>query len=199
MWKEKLSTLSPNLRSNIFPLFLAVIGVILLSFGLISSLTAKSDDQEDITFEQGNEEKQEVKIVVDIQGAVVSPGVYTLEANARIKDALIAASGLSSDADREWIARNLNQAAKVQDGAKIYIPAKGEQVQAASTGVVSTSGLININTASSSELDKLPGIGPVTAQKIIDNRQYTAIEDLRSKNVVGQSVFEKIKDKISIY
>jgi competence protein ComEA len=205
MWKEKLLTLSPNLRSNILPLFLAVLGVILLGAGLVSSL-AGTDREEDITFESSNSDQdiKETKIVVDIQGAVVAPGVYELPSESRIKDVLIAASGLSSDADREWISKNLNQAAKLTDGGKIYIPKVGESNsfinlgQAGSLGVTA-SGLININSSSQSELESLPGIGPVTAGKIIDNRPYAAIEDLRSKKVVGQSVFDKIKDKISVY
>lgn len=203
MWKEKLLTLSPNLKSNIFPLLLGVIGLILLSLGFISSLVGSSKT-DDIVFEEGNEQSEESKIIIDIQGAVVSPGVYTLKGDARIKDALIAASGLASDADREWVAKNLNQAARIQDGAKIYIPKYGESSsvssgQEVSAGLVSASGSININSASQSELESLPGIGPVTAGKIIDNRPYSAIDELRTKKVVGQSVFEKIKDKISIY
>lgn len=203
MWKEKLLTLSPNLRSNVLPLFLAITGLLLLSFGLISSIIGNPKTEE-IVFEKGTEQSEGSKIVIDIQGAVVSPGVYTLEGDVRIKDALIAAFGLSSDADREWIAKNINQAAKIQDGAKIYIPKYGESLSASkgletSAGLVSASGLININSASKSELESLPGVGPVTAGKIIDNRPYTAIDELKAKKVVGQNVFEKIKDKISIY
>ncbi len=59
--------------------------------------------------------------------------------------------------------------------------------------------LININTASESQLDTLPGIGPVTAQKIIVGRQYGSIDELLSKKVVGAKVFEQLKDKISVY
>ena len=59
--------------------------------------------------------------------------------------------------------------------------------------------MVNINTASETELDALPGVGPVTAQKIISNRPYQKIDDLVSKKAVGASVFSKIKDQISIY
>jgi len=202
MLREKLLTLSPKIRSNIIPLMLGVIGLILLSYGLISSLGSSAEPEEDIVFESSDEKASETKILIDIQGAVVSPGVYSIDANARIKDALIAASGLSSEADREWVAKNLNQAAKVSDGAKIYIPGVGEvgsgMWEAGNAGI-QTSDLININSASQGELESLPGIGPVTAQKIIDNRPYSSIEELRSKKVVGSKVFEDIKDKISTY
>lgn len=186
-------------KGNLLPLVFGLVGLILLSYGLISSLSSSAEEPEDIIFDSSNEKVQEAKIIIDIQGAVVFPGVYTLDTDGRIKDALIQAGGLSSDADREWVAKNLNQAAKLSDGSKIYIPRLNEQVQAQSTGTISTSGLININSASSSELDTLPGIGPVTANKIIDNRPYTAVEDLLTKKAVGQSVFENIKDKISVY
>ena len=200
MWKEKLSTLSPKIKENIIPLLLGVFGLILLSYGVIHSINSGqvSSDQ-DIVFEEGNKEQSEAKIVVDIEGAVVTPGVYSLNSDARVKDALIVAFGLSSDADREWVAKNLNQAAKLNDGAKIYIPKEGEAVKTSSQGFVSTSGLININSASSSELESLSGIGPVTAGKIIENRPYTAIDELLTKKIVGSKVFDKIKEKISVY
>lgn len=62
-----------------------------------------------------------------------------------------------------------------------------------------SSGTININQASESELDALPGIGPVTAQKIISNRPYQSVEDLLNKKAVGASEFAKIKDQMSVY
>lgn len=148
------------------------------------------------------------KILVDVSGAVVKPGVYSLDADARIQDALVAAGGIAEKADRARIAQMLNLAAKLSDGAKVYIPRVGETqvtLQGAvksETDTVSTTSSgngVNINQASESELDTLPGIGKVTAEKIIANRPYQSINELTQKKVLGASVFEKIKDKITVY
>lgn len=206
MWRERLLTSLYSLnKAQLASIVLFFLGFVLLSGGLIYSLrSSDSEKAQDITFESGSSarssESTEQKIMVDVEGAVINPGVYSLSPSARIKDALIAAGGLSDVADRVWMEKNLNLALKLSDSAKIYIPKVGESsVQSSNSSVVSSSGLININSASSSELDSLPGIGLVTAQKIIDNRPYSQIEDLRNKKIVGQSVFEKIKDKISLY
>ncbi len=141
---------------------------------------------------------------IDISGAVENPGVYTLSAESRIQDALVAAGGLSLAADRDWVAKYLNLAQKAIDGTKIYIPNKTEAkvtVSQGSTLGVATAGneLININTASSFELDSLPGVGEVTVQKIISGRPYQKTDELLTKKIVNKSTFEKIKDKISTY
>lgn len=206
MWKEKLLTSLYSLNKlQIASIALFFLGIILFGGGLIYSLRSSSDDtSEDIKFESGSTslttgaQANEQKVTVDVEGAVVNPGVYNLTSNSRVKDALISAGGLSSDADRNWVEKNLNLALKISDGSKIYVPRIGEQVQSASSNSPNST-LININSATLSELDGLSGVGPVTAQKIIDGRPYSSIEDLRSKKIVGQSVFEKIKDKISIY
>lgn len=207
MWKEKLLTLWQSKLATMQPgsyvaIGLAFIGLILLGYGLISSINRGQVSSEDIVFESSEQTTNKTsQIVVDVSGAVVSPGVYTLDLGSRIKDALISASGLSSDADRDWVSKSLNLASKLNDGSKIYIPSRGEVSLRGTNpaGVVSASGLIDINSASSSELDGLPGIGPATAQKIIDNRPYASIEDLTSKKAVTSKIFEKIKDRISVY
>lgn len=86
---------------------------------------------------------------------------------------------------------------------KIYIPKAGEAVFAGSVSGVSTAAsdpqvLVNLNTTSLGELDKLPGVGPVTAQKIIDGRPYVSVDELLSSKIVGKSVYDKIKNQISI-
>lgn len=202
--KEIIEGYLPKIREHYLPLLLMALGFVLLSGGLIYSLNANSGKpSDDIQFESGETVKDkniEQKITIDVEGAVINPGIYSLSSSSRIKDALIAAGGLSSGADREWMEKNLNLALKLSDSAKIYIPRIGDpSAGSGQEGVVSVSGLININSASSSELDSLPGIGPITAQKIIDNRPYSSIEDLKSKKIVGQSVFDKIKDKIGVY
>jgi competence protein ComEA len=133
--------------------------------------------------------------LVDVGGAVVNPGIYEFGPEARLNDALVAAGGLDEDADADWVSHNLNLAGKLTDGVKIYVPYRGEGEVA---GVAGGTDLININSASLTELDRLWGIGPVTAQKIIDSRPYAKIEDLLEKKIVKANVFEEIKDKISV-
>lgn len=143
------------------------------------------------------------EVVVEISGAVQKPGVYKLLASERLERLLIASGGLAADADREWVEKNLNRAARLVDGQKIYIPKAGEvelrTKDLGGKGSVAglTSGLVNLNTASAGELDSLPGIGTVRAQAIIDNRPYSSSEELLSKKVIPQSVYEKIKEKVT--
>lgn len=142
--------------------------------------------------------------VLDIAGAVLKPGVYKLPAGSRLSDAVAQAGGFAPNADDEYISKSINLAQKVSDGAKIYIPKKGEAVQSFSSqnsGALSSSigGKININTASQSQLESLPGIGPVTAGKIIAARPYQGVDELLVKKIVGQKTFEKIKGDISVF
>jgi competence protein ComEA len=153
------------------------------------------------------------EIVVDVSGAVISPGVYRLPTGGRVGEALTAAGGLSAGADRDWVAKNINLAGKLVDGTKIYVPNRQESgsgkaglpaAEAGSAGKINTasnlvSSSININTATSAELDTLPGIGPATATKIISNRPYQSVSELVEKKVVSQRVYDQIKDKVSVY
>lgn len=213
-----LETFLPFFSKYKFPVLIGVIGLICFGYGLISLFAPKSSNN-DITFTPAIENEKSVKaaqdikdpssssgrqIVIDVSGAVLRPGVYHLPIDSRLQDALTAAGGMSNEADQEVIAKQLNLAAKLTDGAKVYIPKAGEQPIANSevangNSGASGSGLVNINSATESQLDELSGIGPVTAQKIIDNRPYGSIDELVQKKIVGNSVFEKIKDSISVY
>lgn len=196
---------SPFIQKNLLVIVLGAVGLIFLSYGLIALLGAK-DSSSGIVFESGEtaseSAKMQTKITVDVEGAVVKPGVHELSANSRLQDGLISAGGLSEDANREWVSKNLNLAAKLTDGGKIYIPKAGENSGgiggSGSTGSLTT-GQININSASESELDSLPGVGAVTAQKIISNRPYSSIEELLNKKVISSKVFSQIKEKIGVY
>lgn len=207
--KEKVK---PFIQKNYLPLGLGFLGLIFLVYGLIVLLAGAKSSSDVPVFESASQSLTSAKmaqaLAVDVEGAVVKPGVYHVLADARVKDALISAGGLSSQADRAWIEKNVNLAAKLSDGVKIYIPKLGDQVSASqnttapsvySSSTTSTTGLININTASEGELDSLPGIGPVIASKIINGRPYSSINDLLDKKVVTSKVFEKIKDKINTY
>ena len=204
-----------NFGESIFkyrwPISLLLLGAILVGLGIFltkSDLHPKSAKIE-VLEEARESQTSNLQVVVEISGAVEKPGVYKFSAGARVEDALIAAGGVSGAADREWMERSLNRAARLSDGQKIYIPRAGEDVKSitlysssatgqASGGVMSE-GLININTASQSQLEALPGIGPVYAQNIIEHRPYSNVEELLSKGALKRNVYEKIKDMVSVY
>lgn len=197
--------LLPLIKKYWLILILALSALIFFVYGMITLISANQNSNQ-VDFDTNlNTTKAVIEVnllAVDIEGQVRNPGVYKLKQNSIVQDALIASGGLSATADREWVAKNLNLALKITDGQKIYIPKIGE------TGIVSatsnnevlgtsiSSSLININLASETELDLLPGVGPVTAGKIINNRPYSNINELLDKKVVSQKVFDNIKDKI---
>ena len=146
-------------------------------------------------------------IVVDIEGAVADPGLHELAADSRVGDAISAAGGYAANVDIDAVARVLNLAAKLTDGQQIRVPALGDTVVVgtpatdAGTDSPGAGGLIDINHATAEELDTLPGIGPVTAAKIIDARTeapFVTIDELQSRGVVGPSTFEKLRDLITV-
>ncbi len=142
------------------------------------------------------------RIVVYVSGAVQAPGVYALPDGARVDDAIKAAGGPAADAD---LAR-VNLARRLHDEEQVYVPRLGETnppvPPAGATGSDSTTGKININTATATELATLPGIGPALAQRIVEYRQahgpFARIEDLKKVSGIGDKVFERIKDLITI-
>ena len=205
-YQALLNKASPFIKQNILALSLGALGMIFFAYGLIGLFLTNKTDSDDIVFETSSEKNSvEVKtIFIDIEGAVVKPGLYELPKDARIQDSFVAAGGLAASADREFIAKNLNLATKLSDGAKIYIPSEGEADSVKSiTSITGNTqvlvGQININTASESELDTLPGVGPVTAEKIIAGRPYGSIDELLNKKIVGNKVFGQIKEKITVY
>ncbi len=208
--RQVLDKLLPFIKQNWLLLALGLFGLILFIYGLIALLGSASN-KSDLTFEPAKSASDSAQlasnIVVDVEGAVVKPGIYTLSQGARVQEALVLALGLSEKADRNWVEKNLNLAAKLSDGTKIYIPRLGETqngttnvVQGVSSGtdVVGSNALINVNNASVAELDTLPGVGPATAQKIIGNRPYATVDELLSKKSVNSKVFSQIKDKVSV-
>ncbi len=144
--------------------------------------------------EENNSEQIKKDIYVDIDGAVVNPGVYKLAEGSRVIDAVNLAGGLRDDA----ITQNLNKARILIDGEKVYIYEEGERDIIASDD---NGGLININSASLDSLMSLPGIGEVYAKRIIDyrnNKKFSSIEEIKNISGIGDKTFEKLKDLITI-
>ena len=137
-------------------------------------------------------------IVVHLSGEISAPGVYHLPLGARVDDAVRAAGGVTAEAD----VNRLNLAARLADGQHLVVPRRAEPAsipQEAFPSPLPTR--VNVNTATVAELDGLPGIGPVTAQRIVAYRQqhgpFTRIDELREAKLVNQATLEKIKDLIT--
>lgn len=212
---EKVRKINPGelIERHKIPLVLGLVGLFFLGLGVFwyrDSLFSTSDKIE-VLEEATQPQRGSSEVVVEISGAVEKPGVYKLREGSRVEDLLIAAGGLSVNADRKWVEKMLNRAAKLTDGQKIYIPRVGEQTlgeSAKNSGGIKVyqegssaidQYLVNLNTASRKELEDLPGIGPVYAQNIIEHRPYSSVEELVSRGVLKKGVFEKIKDKVTVY
>lgn len=169
-----------------------------------------------------NEENNEEKIFVHISGAVNNEGVIELEKNSRISDAIEKAGGLKEEANL----KDINLAYKLEDGMKIHIPNNTEQeekekendmnenelIDYDNTGTMELQGesgttkeetaKININKATQTELETLPGIGPSTALKIInyrkENGSFKNIEDIKNVSGIGETKFNNIKSLITV-
>lgn len=175
---------------------LALIGIVLVGGGVFWWRTQNSEETKiEIINGQQAQAVNETKLSIDVSGAVTRPGVYSLNSGSRVLDALEAAGGVTAAADSEWIDKYLNRSAKINDGQKIYIPGKSQKTNSD----VQTSSKININAAGSGELEALPGIGPVTAGKIINGRPYNKIEELIERKITSQKIFDQIKDQISVW
>ena len=152
----------------------------------------------------------EPDLVVDVQGAVERPGLHRLPAGSRVGDAIASAGGYSPQVDIAASAQRLNLAQRLQDGDKIHVPARGEQLAvdsgpaspgAAQPAATAPGGPINVNTAPAEQLDTLPGIGPVTAAKIIAAREeapFATVDELLSRGVVGPATYEKISELVTV-
>ncbi len=173
-----------------------------------SDVHGAGDASPDDADESSAKSSSAAEVYVDVDGAVVRPGVYRLKDGARVSQAIDAAGGLTAEAD----VTGLNRASKITDGQKIYVPTVGEQQTAATvggadsaavaSGAGSSSGLVNINTASAAELQTLSGIGPSMAQSIIDERTqngaFVSVDDLMRVSGIGEKKLAKIKDCICV-
>nr|WP_239079769.1 ComEA family DNA-binding protein [Listeria ivanovii] len=150
--------------------------------------------------EQVNESKY---VYIDIKGAVRSPGVYKLPLDARVQDVVKTAGGLTEEAESS----KLNLAEKLKDEMSIYVYKKGEQGSETSTSRSEQAGekteeKININTASTSNLQTVPGIGESKATAIIEYREkeglFQTIEDLQNVTGIGEKTIEKLKEYLDV-
>ncbi len=156
---------------------------------------------EPITFSQDNLVKsasESAKFVVDISGAVVYPGIYSLPSGSRIADVIDLAGGTSKDVDQDTADKIINRASFITDGMKIYVPKKENILSEQPKILYAIDAIVSVNTGSSTQLDALPGIGQVTAKKIIENRPYGSLEELVSKHVISASLLDKLRVQLSL-
>lgn len=194
----------------IIVIIIGVVGYYLYTnFQQISYENLEDDEFEEEIIENEIVKEEVEKIVVHIAGAVRKEGIVELNDGARIVDAINKAGGLNENADLSKV----NLAFIISDGQKIYIPFIGEEAEISTESgenVIqdnnnegsSNNSLVNINTASLSQLLELPGVGNSTAQKILDyrneNGKFKSIEDIKNVSGIGDSKFNNIKNFITV-
>jgi competence protein ComEA len=138
-------------------------------------------------------------LVVDVAGAVRRPGLYRLPGGSRIADAVARAGGMS----RQAAAASVNLAAPLADGEQVLVPSStaGGSAPAAAGGAASPSAPVDLNSATVEQLDALPGVGPVTAQKIVDYRTehgpFTSVDDLDAIPGIGPARIENLRGLVT--
>ncbi|MEX2182843.1 MAG: helix-hairpin-helix domain-containing protein [Chloroflexota bacterium] len=153
------------------------------------------------------------EVVVEAAGAVARPGIFRLPAGSRVADLLAAAGGYGPRVDTGRVDREVNLAAALKDGDRVRIPSRDEPTPAAATdagsgaggggagGPSGGGGPLDLNRATASELDALPGVGPVTVDKIIAAREeaaFTSVDDLRTRGILGEKTFEKVRPLVAV-
>lgn len=150
-------------------------------------------------------------LVVEIVGAVERPGVFRLPADSRIGDLVAAAGGYGPRVDADRAGQELNLAAALKDGDQIRVPSRDDATTPSARpadgggpggGGGAAAESIDLNQATESELDTLPGIGPVTAAKIVASREeqpFASVEDLRTRKLVGEKTFASLKDLVAVH
>ena len=138
-------------------------------------------------------------LIIDVEGGVTQPGIRELPSGSRVADALAAAGGYAESADLAAAAQTLNLAASLVDGQQIYVPVIGAPPPGGGGGAAG--GLVNLNRATQSELEALPGIGPVTAGKIIAARTeqpFATLDELVNRKVLSAHQLEQIADLVTV-
>lgn len=188
------------------------IGIIIFLFFLISYFSGGSSElnknNESIFVEENEsmevitkkEEKESVKIVVDIKGEIKNPNIYWLEEGCIIEDLINVAGGITEEGDLSKI----NRAQKLNDHEVVIIPNINDKESEIESIIPSSNNenKVNINTASINELDTLSGIGPSKAEAIIkyreENGTFKSIEEIKNVTGIGEALFEKFKENITI-
>ncbi len=172
----------------------------------IEQLSTTSNEQVlSKTSESTTQTSIQTTIAVDVKGAVKNPGVYTVNAEDRVYDAIIAAGGYKNNAD----SKTINHAAHVQDEMVIYVPKRGEEIETSTVAITSQSTepqssttAVNINTADEAGLQTINGIGPAKAKTIIqyrtENGPFQSIDDLKKVSGFGDKTVERLRPLVTV-
>jgi competence protein ComEA len=211
-WRERVESLTDHVRSlgrgsRIVVALAATAGVLVVVALLLRPAGANPSPEASLPRATGSSASASASpasaavVVVQAAGAVTQPGLYRLPPGSRVNDLVQAAGGLASDADPDRV----NLAALLSDGEKVYIPRVGEALPAdASAGGAPTSSAspIDLNTASIAQLDTLPGVGPATAQAIIDYRsqhgRFRSVDELVNVRGIGQAKLDQIRALVRV-
>lgn len=181
---------------------ITVVVILLLLLGVGGFLLLRPVPRPEGSFLPVEEEKDpeavKTRLTVHVAGAVVNPGVVTLDPGARVMDAVQQAGGPLPEADLD----SLNLAQPVSDGQKITVPCKGEGLAVQDGAASGEVRRVNVNTATKEELERLPGIGPTLAQRILDYREahggFRSVDELRKVSGIGPKKFEELSGLVEI-
>ncbi|HEL2028134.1 TPA: helix-hairpin-helix domain-containing protein [Streptococcus suis] len=218
---DKIKTYIEMLKEYKWQIALPAAAGLLMATFLIFSQPAKSDQtgltdfpqleqtssSSDLVEETSTEVSKEPSLlVVDVKGAVVKPGLYTLEADARVNDAVEAAGGLTSQADP----KSINLAQKLSDEAVVYVASKDENISVVTSTTASSAmsqdekntSLVNLNTATETDLQTISGIGAKRAADIIAYREanggFKSVDDLNNVSGIGDKTMESIRPYVTV-
>ncbi|HEL1618073.1 TPA: helix-hairpin-helix domain-containing protein [Streptococcus suis] len=218
---DKIKTYIEMLKEYKWQIALPAVAGLLMATFLIFSQPAKSDQTGLTDFSQpqqsssSQEQLEEVsteaseessRLVVDVKGAVAKPGLYTLEADARVNDAVDAAGGLTSQADP----KSINLAQKLSDEAVVYVASKDENISVVTSTTASSAmsqeekntSLVNLNTATEADLQTISGIGAKRAADIIAYREanggFKSVDDLNNVSGIGDKTMESIRPYVTV-
>lgn len=208
----------PEFTRNQKLVLVAIIGVVVLGLALKLARNTQSRIHGDVVLTEPAQEESNGKVIFQIAGCVNKPDVFTVPKGTRVIEGIKMAGGPTADADLE----SLNLAAKIEDGSKIYIPSKSEKPDTTAVMTMpvagksqSTSrssfsnklhnpgdGKVNINTADASELQRLPGVGPSTAQAILEYRsqirRFNSVDQLDDVKGIGPKKLDKLRPFVSL-
>jgi competence protein ComEA len=203
-WRQRLDAL-PVEPSQVAAAAVVVVVVVVAGVGwVVSSLRRPPGPpvEEVLPMAAASSTTVAERVVVHVAGAVARPGVYALARGARVAEAVAAAGGPGTGADLDRV----NLAAPVADGERVYVPRQGEPppepVPAASRIGATAEGPLDLNTATSEQLEALPGIGPSTARAIVEHRtrrgRFRSVDQLLEVRGIGPAKLDELRTKVRV-